>query len=439
MDISRSCRQALLGAALAVFATQVAAQTSELIEGIAAIVDEGVVLKSELDFRTDIVTENFRQQQAQLPLEQRGQLPPRPVLEQQVLDQLITKELQLQRAERIGIVVGDDLLNQALANVASGLGLTLEEMPTALADEGIEYEMYRQEAREDIILNQLEQRDVLARISVSPRELERCLARTEETETDSFDYNVSHILISVPRDASSAQLAEAQATAESIIAQLEAGTDFGQLAITYSDSPTALDGGSLGWRKGAQLPTLFAEDIVRMEPGEISEPIQSASGIHIVRLNEMRGGERIMVDQVRARHILMSPNELLDSDATYQKILAVYEQIMAGEDFATLATSLSEDTVSAADGGDLGWTEPDTFVPEFAEVLNSLEIGEVSEPVQTRFGWHIIEVLDRRSYDTTDDRKEQNCQQQIRVSKAEEERQMWIQQLRDEAFIEKRL
>jgi len=396
-------------------------------------------LTSELQMRTEIVIDSFLGQQAQLPLEQRGQLPLRGVLEDQVLDQLIVKELQMQRAARLGIVVGDDLLNQALANVAEGLGITLDEMPAALAREGIDYEMYRQDSRSDIVLNQLEQRDVYNRISVAPRELDQCLVRSEETQTDNFDYNVSHILIGLSGSASSDDIDEAAAVAEQIQEQLEAGTDFGQLAITYSDSSTALEGGSLGWRKGSQLPTLFADVVVEMESGEVSEPIQSGSGFHIVRLNSMRGGERVMIDQVRARHILMSPNEVLDDDATHQKLLGVYQQILEGEDFATLAVASSEDTVSAADGGDLDWNTPDTFVPEFSEILESLAIGEMSEPVRTRFGWHIIEVTDRRAYDTTDDMKAQRCQQEIRLSKAEEERQMWIQQLRDEAFVEKRL
>lgn len=445
MSMLSTCRKWIFAAALLVVATHAGAQnrelgsTGELIEGIAAVVDEGVVLKSELEMRLDIVINSFREQQAQLPLEQRTVLPPRAVLEEQVLDQLIVKELQLQRAERLGIVVGDDLLNQALASVAEGLGITLDQMPAALAAEGIDYEMYRQDSRDDIILTQLEQRDVYNRIRVSPRELDQCLERTEETQTENFDYNVSNILISVSGSASQEELAEAEDTVAMILERIEQGADFAQLAITYSDSSNALEGGSLGWRKGSQLPTLFADIVIEMEPGEVSEPIKSGSGFYIVRLNEMRGGERIMVDQVRARHILMSPNEVLDDDATHQKLLGVYQQILDGEDFATLALAQSEDTVSAADGGDLGWTTADTFVPEFAEVLESLEIGEMSEPVRTRFGWHIIEVTDRRAYDTTDDMKRQQCQQEIRLSKAEEERQMWIQQLRDEAFIERRL
>ncbi|MGD2166862.1 MAG: peptidylprolyl isomerase [Gammaproteobacteria bacterium] len=424
---------------------QTAAQTRELgssgtlIEGIAAVVDEGVVLRSEVEMRLDVFLENFRLQQQQLPFEQRSALPPRSVLQEQVLEQLILKEIQLQRAERLGIVIGDDVLNEALAQMAQGLGITLEQLPAALASEGLNYELYRQDSRDDIAVAQLEQRDVLSRIRIAPRELEQCLERLEATETDEFDYNVSHILIALSGSATRDDIAAARERAESIHSQLEAGASFAQLAIANSDGPTALEGGALGWRKGAQLPTIFADVVPEMQTGEVSGIIQTGSGFHIVRLNEMRGAERVMVDQVRARHILISPNELLDDDATEQKLLGLREQLLAGEDFATVAVANSEDTVSAADGGDLGWNAPDAFVPEFAEKMTSQEIGEISEPFRTRFGWHILEVTDRRSYDTTDDLKQNRCVQQIRASKAEEERQLWLQQLRDNAFVDIRL
>lgn len=413
--------------------------TGQLIEGIAAIVDESVILRSELTFRLGVVLENLTAQQEAMPIEQRAPLPPTSVLEQQVLEQLIMKELQLQRAERIGIVVGDDILNEALGSIAESLGMTLEDLPNALAEQGIDYTLYRQDSREDIVLNQLEQRDVYGRISVSPRELEQCLTRSEAQETDEFDYNISHILIGVSGSATREELRDAQQRAEDIKRQLTDGADFGQLALTYSDGPTALEGGSLGWRKGSQLPTLFSDVVVAMKPGDVSDVIQSGSGFHLVRLNDMRGGERIMIDQVRARHILVSPNEILDDDATHQKAIGIYEQLLAGEDFATVALASSEDTVSAADGGDLGWTTSDSYVEEFAKVLESLAVGEMSEPFQTRFGWHIVEVTDRRSYDTTDDMKSRQCQREIRAGKAEEERQVWLQQLRDQAFVETRI
>ena len=442
---ARFLRTTLAAGAAALFCSAAQAQdrdlgsTGQLLESIAAVVEEGIVLQSELDARIALVIDNFRQQQPQLPAEQRTQLPPLSVLERQVLDQLVLKEIQLQRAERLGIVVSDDILNQALGNVAANLGLTLEQLPAALAAENIDYAMYREDSREDLILSQLEQRDVLSRINVTPRELEQCLARTEANQTNEFDYNVSHILIGLSASATSGEVREAERRIEEIRERLEAGEDFAQLALTYSEAQTALEGGSLGWRKGSELPTLFADVVTRMQPGEYSEPIQSGSGFHLVRLNEMRGAERVMVDQVRARHILIAPTEILDDDATRQKLLGIREQIVNGDDFGAVALAVSEDTLSSADGGDLGWVAPDDFVPEFAEKLETLPVGELSEVFKTRFGWHIVEVTDRRSHDSTDELKEQRCRSEIRAGKAQEEREVWLRRLRDQAYIDIRL
>ncbi|HEY8519788.1 MAG TPA: peptidylprolyl isomerase [Gammaproteobacteria bacterium] len=430
----------LLGALLA--APQVLAQTRELgstgemLDGIAAVVDDGVVLKSELQQRLELVVQSLREQQAQLPPEQRRPLPPLSVLERQVLDQLVLREVQLQRARRLGITVSDDQLNQALSNVARNLGLTLEELPAALAAEGLDYALYREDSRQELIIEQLQQRDVISRITVTPRELEQCLARREATAAQELDYNISHILISVPSGATTEQIEEARRRIEEIYQRLQVGEDFARLAVATSHAQTALDGGNLGWRKGSQLPTVFADIVPRMEVGEFSEPIQSSSGFQIVKLNDRRGGEPVVVEQLHVRHILITPNEILDNDAAKQKIIGIRQQILNGEDFATLARAQSEDTVSAAEGGDLGWVTPDDFVPEFGQMLRRLRIGELSEPFETRFGWHIVEVLDRRTYDTTDEVKRQECTRQIRASKAEEELQLWITRLRDQAYVD---
>jgi peptidyl-prolyl cis-trans isomerase SurA len=413
--------------------------TGDLLDGIAAVVDEGIVLESELAQNVAILVGNLRAQQQQAPPEERRPLPPVGVIERQVLDRLVLRQIQLQRAERVGIVVSDDQLNRVLANLANNLGITLDELPEALAAENLDYSMYRENAREDLMISQLEQRDVMQRISVTPRELDQCLVRLEENQTNQFDYNVSHILISLSASASSDETRDAERRINEIREQLEAGADFGQLALTYSQAQTALQGGSLGWRKGSELPTLFADIVFGMQPGQVSEPIQSGSGFHIVRLNEMRGAERVVVDQVHARHILIAPNALLDEDATRQKLLGIREQILRGDDFTAVANAVSEDAVSGSDGGDLGWVSPDDFVPEFAEKLKELEIGELSEVFRTRFGYHIVEVLERRTHDTTDELKEQRCLTEIREGKAEEEREMWARRLRDQAYVDIRL
>jgi peptidyl-prolyl cis-trans isomerase SurA len=331
------------------------------------------------------------------------------------------------------------VLNQALSQVADNLGITLEQLPDLLAEEGIDYALYREDSRQEAIIGQLTQRDVLNRISITPRELEQCLARTEATQTNQFDFNVSHILVGLSSSASPEEVDAAEQRVDEILERLEAGESFAQLAITYSEAQTALEGGALGWRKGAELPTLFSNVVAGMQAGEHSRPIKNGSGFHIVRLNDMRGAERVVVDQVRARHILVTPNEVMDDDAVQQRMRGIRDQLLSGDAFSTVATSVSEDTVSAADGGDLGWVRPDDFVPEFSEKLETLEVGTLSEPFRTRFGWHIVEVTDRRTYDTTEEMKQGRCVEQIRASKAQEEREMWLRRLRDQAFVDVRL
>ena len=410
----------------------------ELLDGVAAVVDDGIVLKSELAERMELVTANLRRQQEEQPPEQRRPLPPISVIEQQVLDQLVLREIQLQRANRAGITVSDDLLNEALAQVAQNLGYTLEELPAVLAAESIDYAAYREDSRRDLILEQLQQRDVLNRISITPRELEQCLANLEANASSAFDYNISHILISVPANATAQDVETARQRIDEIRARLDAGEDFARLAVATSHAQTALDGGSLGWRKGSQLPTLFADLVLRMKPGEYSAPIQSGSGFQIVRLNEMRGAERTMVDQLHVRHILLRPNEILDEAAVRQKLLGIRAQIIGGDDFGTVARAVSEDPESATDGGDLDWLSPGDTVPEFEQAVAQLPLHELSQPIKSRFGWHLAEVLERRSFDTTDDMKRTECARQIRASKAEEERQLWLRRLRDQAFVDVR-
>jgi peptidyl-prolyl cis-trans isomerase SurA len=395
-----------------------------------------VVLKSELTDRVGIVVGNMRKQQEQQPAEQRRQLPPVPVIEQQVLDQLVLRELQLQRAKKVGITVSDDMLNNALARVAENLGYTLEELPTVLASENLSYSQYREDSRQDLMIEQLQQRDVISRISISPRELDLCLAARDANQTNNFDYNISHILISIPGNATPDQIEAGRKKIEDIYSRLEGGEDFARLAVATSQAQTALDGGSLGWRKGAQLPTLFSDTVVRMQPGEFSHPIQSAAGFQIVKLNEMRGAERTTVEQVHLRHILLKPSPLLDAAAAKQKILGIRQQILGGGDFGTLAHAVSEDPGSANDGGDLGWVSPGELVPEFEKAVNALPPHELSEPIQSRYGWHIAEVLERREHDTTDEVKREECTRSIRQSKAEEERELWLRKLRDQAYVD---
>tara|TARA_B100001250_G_scaffold414629_1_gene454970 strand:+ start:15198 stop:16526 length:1329 start_codon:yes stop_codon:yes gene_type:complete len=435
----------LLGIYIFTFSEYSQSQTRELggvgemLDGIIVIVDEGVVLRSELNERVEIVKENILLAQQGLPPEQVAPMPPLSILEEQVLEQLILQEIQLQRAERFGIRVNDEMINLALSNFSAELGISLELLPEALLDQGIDYIAYREETRNRMIIDQLQQRDVYARIIISPREVSLCLQKSSLSLADETDYNVSQILISLPSNPSQSDILSAKNTIDRLYTELDEGADFSQLAITYSNGQNALNGGDLGWRKGSQLPTLFNETVINMQKGELSQPIQSASGFHIVKLNEARGVTEVIVDQIRARHILLQTNEILDDDATQQKMNEIRNQIISGDDFSTLAQAMSEDNTSAVEGGDLGWVEPGIFVPEFDEQLNLLELNEISQPFKTRYGWHIAEITDTRIFNNTEEIKERDCADQIRASKAEEELELWLRRIRDESFVESKI
>jgi peptidyl-prolyl cis-trans isomerase SurA len=423
------CALLLWGIALQAFAqTRDLATTGVLLDRVAAVVNEGVVLKSELDEQVDMVTQRL--------VKQKTQLPPANVLRQQILERLVIQEVQLQRAERAGIKVPDEVLNDSLKDVAQRNGMTLDQLPRALEAQGINYAAYRDSIRKEMTIQMLRQRDVLARIIVTPREIDQYLEK-EQQSGENREYDVSHILLSLPEAASPGQLEEVQARAADIVQRARGGEDFAQLAVSYSNSQTALEGGQLGWRKSAQLPTFIAELVTRMQTGQVSDPVRTPSGFHIIRLNDQRGAEeQVMVNQTHVRHILMRTNELQDDETVRQKLNALRARILAGEDFAGLAATTSEDTASAAEGGDLGWQGPKTFTPEFERAINGLQENEISEPFQTQYGWHIAQLLGRRVHDNTDEVRRQRAFTALREGKADEETELWLRRLRDEAFIE---
>ncbi len=405
--------------------------SGELLDGIAAIVNEGVVLKSELQLETRRIAERLKAQNTQLP--------PNDVLLRQVLDRLIIQQLQLQRAENVGIKISDETLNLALANIAERNNVSLAELPALLAREGVDYAAYRRELRQQITIDQLRQRDVLQRIAVSPREVDAFLARQEGKANLREDFLVSHILIPVSSTAQPAEIETAQKLADELHSRILAGENFAKLALTYSSGQQALEGGSLGWLKGGELPSIFADIAPGLPKGGVSEPVRNASGFHLIRLDDRRGGEPIMEDQTHARHILMTTNEVQDDDAVRQKLLAIRQRILGGEDFSAVAKAVSEDPQSAIEGGDLGWTAPGNFVPQFEKVMNDLKVDDISEPFQTQFGWHILQVLERRVYDATADKQRQEAVLAIRNSKLGDEAELWTRRLRDEAFVEIRI
>jgi peptidyl-prolyl cis-trans isomerase SurA len=359
------------------------------------------------------------------------------VLRQQVLERLILQELQIQRAQRAGIRVNDENLNQALAEVAQRNNIGLAQLPAALAAQGIDYGAYRETVRREMTIQVLQQRDVIQRINVSPRELEQFLEKQKSRPSELNEYNLSHILIAVPQEATPQQLEDATRRAEDVVNRARQGEDFARLAVANSNSQTALEGGALGWRRGPEIPTVLADLVVGLKPGEISAPLRTPSGYHIVRLNEVRGADQqVVIEQTRARHILLKPTEIQDDATVEQRLREVRERILKGEDFAVLAKTLSEDPGSGAEGGDLGWTAPGTFVPEFDAVLASLRENEISEPFRTQFGWHIVQLLGKRQYDSTDELRRQRAFLQLRGSKADEETELWLRRLRDEAYVD---
>jgi peptidyl-prolyl cis-trans isomerase SurA len=426
--IKNLCAAVALASAPFAFAEELSS-TGEFLDGIVAIVDEGVVLKSQLDTQTAMILKRASDQQ--IPL------PPAPELREQLLERLIVTEIQLQRAQRLGVQISDQMVNEAIGRIAAQAGVAFEDMPAYLAQDGIDYGTFRGEVREEITLDQLRRADVGRRIAVSPREIETCIADLENNVAINSDYNLSNITISVPESASGADIDAALVEANDIINRLNDGADFAALAIRYSDAQNALEGGALGWLKGEQLPTLYTDIVAEMQAGDISPPIRTASSFHIIKVNDLRSAiQRSEINQVLVRHILVTPNEIIDDQTAKQRLEDTLEKIKAGEDFGELAKLISDDPGSGNSGGEMDWSGPDTFVPEFEDVVAATEIGEISEPFQSRFGWHIVEVMDRRVYDNTEDLKETNCIVKIRNGKMEEETQLWIQRLRDEAYVQ---
>jgi peptidyl-prolyl cis-trans isomerase SurA len=423
---------AAFASSLALAQTREASSSGQLLDRVAATVNEGVVLSSEVDEQMMMLSDRLRSQNVELPAQN--------VLRQQVMERLVLQELQMQRADRAGIKVSDEILNNAMRDLATQNRIPLDQLPTALAQQGIDYASYRENMRKELVMQMLRQRDVFARINVSPREIDQFLDRQKKMPSESNEYNISHILIAVPQAATPEQLEESERKANDVYQKASSGEDFSRLAVAYSNAQTALEGGSLGWRKGPELPTFLAEVVSGLKAGDVTKPIRTPSGYHLVRLNEVRGNTTTIVNQVHARHILIKPNELQDDATVKQKLEGIRDRILnKGENFTAVASVVSEDPGSAAEGGDLGWAGPGTFVPEFEKQLAQLQPDEISQPFRTQFGWHIFQLLGRRQFDNTQDMQRQKAFQALRESKADEEVELWLRRLRDEAYVEYKL
>jgi len=406
--------------------------TGVLLDRVAAVVNDGIVLRSDVEQQLQTISERLQQQGQQLP--------PRNVLRQQILERLVLQELQMQRADRLGLKVADEQVNAALNDVAARNKIKFSDLPSALEAQGLNYRDYRDEIRREMTLQMLRQRDVIARVYVSPREVDQCVAKRKASPNADNEFNLAHILVATPSTATEKQIAERTSRAQGVYERARNNEDFAQLAITYSDSGTALEGGALGWRKASQLPSFVADIIPTMQAGGVTEPIRTPSGLHIFKVLEVRGGQAAtLVAQTHARHILMKPNEVEDDETIRQKLEQMRTRIVNGEAFDAIASVNSEDPGSAAVGGDLGWAAAGSFVPEFEKQLAALKENEISQPFRTQFGWHVVQLLGRRTYDASEDVTRNRCVSQLREARADEETEIWQRRLRDDAFVEYRM
>lgn len=401
------------------------------LDRIVAVVNDDVIVQSDLDRQMRTVVAELRRKGTQLP--------PRELVERQVLERLVLKRLQLQLAERTGVRVDDELLNQAVQDIAERNNLTLGQFREVLERDGYDFGAFREDIREKLVLEQLRRRQVDNRIQVTDREVADLLRTYAHQTGEGREYHLAHILIATPDAASPEDIQTQRERAEKTLQRLRDGADFAQVAVEVSDAQDALDGGELGWRKQDQLPSVFADVVPRLTVGQMSEVLRSASGFHIVKLLDERTGERQLIRQTRARHILIRPDELASVEDVRTRLAQLRSRIADGDDFDELARAHSQDRASAVKGGDLGWVSPGDLVPEFEQQMSRLGPGEVSAPFQSPFGWHIVQVLERRDHDSTEELRRTRAREVIHRRKLEEEVQAWLRRLLDEAFVEYRL
>lgn len=426
-----------IGALLSIFACPTQAepqrQTDEVtkMDRIVAVVDQAVITEKELTDRIRVVTSQLEKQGTQLP--------PQNVLEKQVLERLINDSLQLQLAAQTGLRVDDNQLDKTIERIAEQNKLGVPEFRKALEEEGITFRKFREDIRNEIILARLREREVENRINVTEAEVDNFLTTQSSRHDAQDEYEISHILIRAPEEGSPEELQKLRNKAEQALKQLQDGADFAQVSASFSDAPNALEGGSLGWKTSTQLPSLFIDALKNMQPGQLSPILRSPNGFHILKVTNRRGGSSpLVIEQTHARHILIKLSEVVSESDGKQRIDRIKEQLDNGADFAEIARQSSEDG-SAANGGDLGWVNPGDTVPQFEKAMNALKPGEISEPVRSPFGWHVIQVIERRKQDMTREAARLKARQEIRSRKSDEAYQDWVRELRDRAYVELRL
>ena len=400
------------------------------IEGIAAVVDEDVITHGEL---------NHRLQQLISQLQSKGaQLPPIQVLRHQLLERMIIETLQLAQANQLGIKVGDEDLNKIIGRIAEQNNLDLLQFRQALQEQGMDFATFRENIRREVIITRLRNNRISKRIDVTPQEIDNLLEAQRRSQSKNEEFHLQHILISLPADATPEQIDAANDKANGILAQLRDGADFSSMAISHSSAPQALEGGDVGWRRLAQLPTDIAEAVAGLQSGEVSEPVRTTSGFHLFKLLEKRGEQRNIVRQVNSRHILIRTSDLVSDSEAKSRLERLRERLLHGEKFAELARAHSDDG-SAAAGGDLGWADPAIYVESFRDTIQQIKEGEISLPFKSQFGWHILQVMAWRDHDNTAEFERNRAFEALRERKSEEEAENWVRRLRDEAYVDIRL
>ena len=401
------------------------------LEAIVAVVDDDVVLASELMTRLETVRRSIA--------ENNLQPPPGDVLINQIMERLIIENIQLQEAKKRGVTIDDESLARAVGNFASSNNMTMEQFQQTLAQDGTSYRQFREDIRAELIISRLQRAMINRRIAISEQDVQALLNSPFYQQMFSDEYRVGHIMRSLEDDAAEADMEAAVIEAAGFVQELRDGADFAQMAIAKSSASTALEGGDLGWRRAGELPTLFSDAVLDMQVDDVVGPIATGSTIHIIKLLDRRGAGTERLAQTNVSHILIRPSEIVTSEQALEKAQEIYQRIQGGEDFAELAKEFSEDPASALNGGALGWSTPDQFVPQFAEVMSKSEIGETSEPFESEFGWHILLVEDRREQDMSDEARRNMAMDLLFRRRFEEERQEWLKEIRDEAFVELRL
>ena len=422
----------LLGSVLLASSQLGLAQSNAVsLDRVVAIVDKDVVLESELNERKASILERLKGQYQQLP--------PEDVLNKQILEQLIIERIELGMAERYEIQVEEAEIDQAIGRVLQKNQITLAQLEADLKNQGLTIDGLRKQMRNELTISHLQQGIVNSRIKITEQDINNFLASSDGKFATSPDYHIGHILIAVSSSADADTIAAAEKQANEIYQKLQSGSDFSQMAISYSNDQAALQGGDIGWRKLAQLPELFGDQMAQLVEGQVSKPFRSGAGFHILKNIEQRGGGEQLVEQTHARHILIKTSEIMDDAQARQKLLDLKMRIEKGEDFGKLAREHSEDTGSMLSGGDLGWATPGMFVPEFEEAMGNTAIGGITRPFKSQFGWHILQVIERRKEDMSDKMKRNQAANVLRSRRFDEEFQLWLTQIREEAYVEIKL